>query len=233
MPSTKENPRYTLEVCTASLRSVIHAVEGGAERIELCSALSVGGLTPSVGLLKVVRELFPKLKIHVLIRPREGNFVYSESEVREMEYDISSALPYADAIVGGAMTEAGDIDRKTTQRLITASQGLPFTFHRAFDVSRTPMEAVEILKEIGCTRLLTSGTMSTAEEGISVIRRLVDKSEGRIIILPGGGVTLKNIHKILEQTGATEIHGSASIRLPDGRQETSARIVHDFLSSIS
>ena len=105
---------YTLEVCTASIRSVQAAVAGGAKRIELCSALSVGGLTPSLGLLREVRTLYPELRIHVLIRPREGDFVYSEEELRVMERDIEAVLPYADSIVSGAMTSAGDVDEVAT-----------------------------------------------------------------------------------------------------------------------
>ena len=224
--------RYTLEVCSASLRSVLHAVAGGAERIELCSALSVGGLTPSIGLLRVVRELYPQLRIHVLIRPREGDFVYCEEELHVMERDIEAALPYADAIVSGAMTAAGDVDRVATRRLLEAAQGVPFTFHRAFDVSRAPLEALETLQELGCTRILTSGTKATAEEGIPLIRQLVDRADGTITILPGGGVTSENIKKIVTETGAREIHGSASLRLPDGTQETSTAMVQSFLRAL-
>lgn len=233
MSGMKKAREYTLEVCTASMRSVLHAVEAEAKRIELCSALSVGGLTPSIGLLKEVRELFPKLRIHVLIRPREGDFVYTEEELRVMERDIKEALPYADAIVCGAMTKSGDIDKVSTKRLIDASEGLPFTFHRAFDVSRDPLEALEVLKELGCTRILTSGTKPTAEEGIPIIRQLVDRAEERITILPGGGVSEDNIMKILEETGVREIHGSASIYLPDGTQETSVDRVRSFLEALA
>lgn len=224
---------YTLEVCTASMLSVLHAVEAGAKRIELCSALSVGGLTPSIGMLKEVRELFPKLRIHVLIRPREGDFVYTVEELRVMERDIKEALPYADAIVCGAMTKSGEVDGVGTKRLIDASEGLPFTFHRAFDGVRDPFEALEILKALGCTRILTSGTKPTAEEGIPIIRQLVDSAKDCITILPGGGVSESNIMKILVETGAREIHGSASIYLPDGTQETSATRVRSFLEALA
>lgn len=223
---------YTLEVCTASMRSVQAAVAGGAKRIELCSALSVGGLTPSLGLLREVRTLYPKLRIHVLIRPREGDFVYSEEELRVMERDIEAALLYADAIVSGAMTPAGTVDEVATRRLLERSQGVSFTFHRAFDQSQNPLKALETIQSLGCARILTSGTRETAESGIPIIRQLVERAAGAITILPGGGVTASNIKRILNETGAQEIHGSASIRLPDGRQETDADIVRDFLKAI-
>ena len=223
---------YTLEVCTASIRSVQAAVAGGAKRIELCSALSVGGLTPSLGLLREVRTLYPELRIHVLIRPREGDFVYSEEELRVMERDIEAVLPYADSIVSGAMTSAGDVDEVATRRLLERSQGVAFTFHRAFDQSQSPLEALETIRALGCTRILTSGTKDTAEAGIPIIRQLVEHAAGAIMILPGGGVTASNIKRILTETGAREVHGSASLHLPDGRQETSADIVRRFLKAM-
>ena len=223
---------YTLEVCTASMRSVQAAVAGGAKRIELCSALSVGGLTPSLGLLREVRALHPELRIHVLIRPREGDFVYSEEELRVMERDIEAVLPYADSIVSGAMTSAGDVDEVATRRLLERSQGVAFTFHRAFDQSQSPLEALETIRALGCTRILTSGTKDTAEAGIPIIRQLVEHAAGAIKILPGGGVTASNIKRILTETGAREVHGSASLHLPDGRQETSADIVRSFLKAM-
>ena len=223
---------YTLEVCTASMRNVQAAVAGGAKRIELCSALSVGGLTPSIGLLREVRALYPELRIHVLIRPREGDFVYSEEELRVMERDIEAALPYVDAIVSGAMTPAGTVDEVATRRLLERSQGVSFTFHRAFDQSQNPLEDMERICALGCTRILTSGTRETAEAGIPIIRQLIERAAGAITILPGGGVTASNIRRILTETSAQEIHGSASQRLPDGRQETSADIVRNFLKAI-
>lgn len=223
---------YTLEVCTASIRSVQAAVAGGAKRIELCSALSVGGLTPSLGLLREVRTLYPELRIHVLIRPREGDFVYSEEELRVMERDIEAVLPYADSIVSGAMTSAGDVDEVATRRLLERSQGVDFTFHRAFDQSQSPLDSLETIRALGCTRILTSGTKDTAEAGIPIIRQLVEHAAGAIMILPGGGVTASNIKRILTETGAREVHGSASLHLPDGRQETSADIVRRFLKAM-
>ena len=221
-----------LEVCTGSLQSVINAVKGGAQRIELCSALSLDGLTPSLGLIKTVRKMFPKLTIHTLIRVREGDFCYNEGEIKVMETDIKEILSYTDAIVCGALTADGDIDIATTRRLIDACEGKPFTFHRAFDVCRNPLKALDELAALHCTRVLTSGQAPTAETGIPALKEYVKHVEGRMTILPGGGVTPLNAKKILAETGATEIHGSASGVVESGRKETLTEIVAQILQQI-
>lgn len=221
-----------LEVCTGSLQSVINAVKGGAQRIELCSALSLDGLTPSLGLIKTVRKMFPKLTIHTLIRVREGDFCYNEGEIKVMETDIKEILSYTDAIVCGALTADGDIDIATTHRLIDACEGKPFTFHRAFDVCRNPLKALDELAALHCTRVLTSGQAPTAETGIPALKEYVKHVEGRMTILPGGGVTPLNAKKILAETGATEIHGSASGIVENGRKETLTEIVAQILQQI-
>jgi copper homeostasis protein len=198
------------EVCTGNLASVIAAVEGGAERIELCSALSLDGLTPSIGLLKYVRQTFPLLKIHVLIRSCEGGFVYSKDDLDTMLLDIHEASSYADGIVCGALTQEGDIDTEALRLMVEASEGKPFTFHRAFDKCRNPQEALEQIIDAGCKRILTSGQQPTAEQGIPLLHELNKQANGRIIIMPGGGVNEKNARLILDQTGCIEIHGSCS-----------------------
>ena len=221
-----------LEVCTGSLQSVINAVKGGAQRIELCSALSLDGLTPSLGLIKTVRKMFPKLTIHTLIRVREGDFCYNEGEIKVMETDIKEILSYTDAIVCGALTASGDIDIATTRRLIDACEGKPFTFHRAFDVCRNPLKALDELAALHCTRVLTSGQAPTAETGIPALKEYIKHTEGRMTILPGGGVTPLNAKKILAETGATEIHGSASGVVESGRKETLTEVVAQILQQI-
>ena len=198
------------EVCTGNLASVIAAVEGGAERIELCSALSLDGLTPSIGLLKYVRQTFPLLKIHVLIRSCEGGFVYSKDDLDTMLLDIHEASSYADGIVCGALTQEGDIDTEALRLMVETSEGKPFTFHRAFDKCRNPQEALELIIDAGCKRILTSGQQPTAEQGIPLLHELNKQANGRIIIMPGGGVNEKNARLILDQTGCIEIHGSCS-----------------------
>ncbi|ELX68393.1 copper homeostasis protein CutC [Prevotella nigrescens] len=221
-----------LEVCTGSLQSVINAVKGGAQRIELCSALSLDGLTPSLGLIKTVRKMFPKLTIHTLIRVREGDFCYNEGEIKVMETDIKEIFSYTDAIVCGALTADGDIDIATTRRLIDACEGKPFTFHRAFDVCRNPLKALDELAALHCTRVLTSGQAPTAETGIPALKEYIKHTEGRMTILPGGGVTPLNAKKILAETGATEIHGSASGVVESGRKETLTEVVAQILQQI-
>ncbi|WP_314666743.1 copper homeostasis protein CutC [Prevotella aurantiaca] len=221
-----------LEVCTGSLQSVINAVKGGAQRIELCSALSLDGLTPSLGLIKTVRTLYPQLTIHALIRVREGDFCYTEEEIRAMESDIKALLPYADAIVCGALTPKDNIDIPSTRRLIEACEGKPFTFHRAFDVCNNPLKALDELIELNCTRVLTSGQAPSAEAGISTLKEFVKHTEGRMIILPGGGVTPLNAKKIIAETGAIEVHGSASGMTKSGRKETLTEVVAQILQQI-
>lgn len=217
-----------LEVCTGSLSSVVAAVEGGAQRIELCQALSLDGLTPSIGMLSLVRELYPELTIHVLIRAREGDFVYDRREVRAMERDIRAALPYADGIVVGALTRGGDVDMAAMGCLVQAAEGRPVTFHRAFDVCRDPLVALEQIIGLGCRRILTSGQQPTALQGIPLLRQLRDLSDGRLIIMPGGGVNIGNARMILDQVGTSEIHGSCSA----GTGQTDAASVRQIIKSI-
>lgn len=226
----KEQVKRTklFEVCTGNFQSVTAAVEGGASRIELCSALPLDGLTPSLGLLKAVRELYPTLTIHVLIRPREGDFVYTEEEVRIMEADIRASLSYADGIVIGALDAEGSIDEAATRRLVEASEGKPVTFHRAFDVCRDPMKALEQIIGLGCKRILTSGQQPKAAEGIGLLKALQQQAGDRLIILPGGGVNESNARLILDQTGCMEIHGSAS----GGQGVTSADAVRKIIATI-
>lgn len=218
-----------LEVCTGSLQSVEQAVVGGARRIELCSALPLDGLTPSYGMLQTVRMLYPQLTIHVLIRPREGNFVYSEAGLLTMERDIKAARPLADGIVVGALTPQGDIDFVATERLVRAAEGLPVTFHRAFDVCRNPFVGLEQLIRLGCRRVLTSGQQPTALQGVSLLRQLTDLAGDRLIVLPGGGVNKANARQIIDLTGTCEIHGSCSNGLP----HTDAAEVRAVLASLA
>lgn len=218
---------YIFEACTANMASVEEAVLGGAERIELCTALPLGGLTPSLGMLKTIRQHFPPLTIHVLIRPREGDFVYRKDEIAVMECDIKEILPYADGIVCGALLPNGDIDMDAMRRLVSAANGKPITFHRAFDVCRDPIMALEQIIDLGCHRLLTSGQQPTALEGIPLIRQLQSLAAGRIIIMPGSGVNERNVRQIIDQTGVSEIHGSVSINGITNR-ETVRKIVKEL-----
>ncbi len=196
-----------LEVCCGDMQSVLAAKAGGANRIELCRALDVDGLTPSKEVMEEAIGL--GIPVQVLIRPREGNFVYNEAEVESMIRDIRLAKRLgANGVVIGALKPDGSIDEETIRYLVEAAKGLSITFHRAFDVCSQPLEALEQIIALGCHRLLTSGQAATAEQGIPLIKQLVELAGERLSIMPGSGVNPENACKILSETGAKEIHGS-------------------------
>lgn len=201
------NSQPILEVCCADLQSVRAAKEGGAHRVELCQALGLDGLTPSAGMIASAVEM--GIPVQVLIRPREGDFFYGKDEVLCMQRDIHVAKRLgANGVVIGALKPDGSIDEETVRRLVGEAEGLSITFHRAFDVCAQPLEALEQIISLGCHRLLTSGQAPTAEQGIPLLKKLVEQSSGRIIIMPGAGVNPQNARRILSDTGACEIHGS-------------------------
>ena len=198
-----------LEICAGSVESAIAARDGRAQRIELCAALEVGGVTPSAGLIAEARKI-EGLTLNVIIRPRGGDFLYNEYEATCMEQDIHTCRQLGvDGVVIGALTAEGDIDTVLCKRLIAAADGMSVTFHRAFDMCRDPRKALEELIEMGCDRVLTSGQATTAMAGIPLLKELVELADGRIIIMPGCGVNSGNAAAILNATGATEIHASA------------------------
>lgn len=204
--------KYQLEVCVGTLRSACAARDGGAQRVELCSGLGEGGLTPSAGLIRQVVAL--GIPVQVLIRPRGGDFLYTPAEVSIMEYDVRQAVALgAHGVVIGALTREGDVDVDVCQRLVAAAQGHSVTFHRAFDVCRHPQQALEDIIRLGCDRILTSGQAANAMEGIPMLCQLVQWAQGRICIMPGCGVTADNGRHILQQTGAHEIHASLRHRV--------------------
>lgn len=203
-----------LEICAGSVESVIAARNGGAARVELCAALEIGGITPSMGLIAQARKV-EGIALNVIIRPRGGDFLYNEQEIACMEQDIHTCKALgADGIVIGALTADGDIDTALCRRLIAAADGMSVTFHRAFDVCREPQKALEDIIALGCDRLLTSGQAATAEKGIALIKELMEQADGRIIIMPGCGVNSDNAAHILKETGASEIHASARLSRP-------------------
>ena len=198
-----------LEICAGSVESAIAARDGGAQRIELCVALEVGGVTPSAGLIAEARKI-EGLILNVIIRPRGGDFLYNEYEAACMEQDIHTCRQLGvDGVVIGALTAEGDIDTMLCKRLIAAADGMSVTFHRAFDMCRDPHKALEELISIGCDRVLTSGQAATAMAGVPLLKELVEQADGHIIIMPGCGVNSGNAAEILNSTGATEIHASA------------------------
>lgn len=198
-----------LEICAGSVESAIAARDGGAARIELCAALEIGGTTPSAGLIAEARKI-EGIVLNVIIRPRGGDFLYNEHEAACMEQDIRTCRQLgADGVVIGALTAEGDIDTALCKRLIDAADGMSITFHRAFDMCRDPKKALEELIAIGCDRVLTSGQAATAEAGLPLLKELVQQAAGRISIMPGCGVNSGNAARILQATGAVEIHASA------------------------
>lgn len=221
--------KLTLEVCCADLHSVRAAIEGGAHRVELCQALGLDGLTPSAGMIETAAGM--GIPVQVLIRPREGDFVYDEDEVLCMQRDIRHAKRLGvHGVVIGALKPDGSIDSETVRRLVSEAEGLSITFHRAFDVCAQPLEALEQIIALGCHRLLTSGQAPTAEQGIPLLKELVEQAAGRIIIMPGAGVNPQNAHRILTETGAREIHGS--LRTADHTDAEQVRaVVNSFKSS--
>lgn len=198
-----------LEICAANIQSAINAEKAGAHRIELCSELAVGGITPSFGM---VQEVLKKvcLPVFVLIRPRSGNFTYSNDEFEMMKADILQCKKMGCAgIVSGVLNNDNTLDVKRTKELAALSKPLPFTFHRAFDWVPNPAEALESLIGIGVNRVLTSGQKTTAEQGIALLIQLKDQTKGRIQILPGGGIHENNVN-LFKDAGFEEVHASAS-----------------------
>lgn len=205
-----------LEICAGSVESAIAARDGGAQRIELCAALEVGGVTPSAGLIAEARKI-EGVVLNVIIRPRGGDFLYNGYEAACMEQDIRTCKQLGvDGVVIGALTADGDIDTTLCKRLIAAADGMGVTFHRAFDMCRDPQKALEELISLGCDRVLTSGQAATAQAGIPLLKGLVEQAAGRIIIMPGCGVNSSNAAAILQATGANEIHASARKSIGSG-----------------
>jgi len=197
------------EVCVDSIRGIIAARDGGAHRVELCAGLIEGGITPSLGMVLVAREI-RDIAVHMMIRPRGGDFLYGAEELVAMETDIATAKSAGvDGFVFGALDADGNIDRGMTQRLIARARPASVTFHRAFDMTPDPFVALRTLIELGVDRVLTSGQEPTAHEGAELIGELARAAGDRIIVMPGGGITAKNVGRIVAMTGAREIHFAA------------------------
>lgn len=199
---------YKIEIATTDFNTTKSAVEGGANRIELCCGLAEGGITPSLGLIKVCRELFT-IQLFPIIRPRGGDFLYSDEEFDIMVEDVKMCKQLdCDGIVTGMLNTDGTIDVERMEQIIETAYPLEVTFHRAFDRCKDPFEALEQLINIGCSRILTSGQQPTASLGIELIAKLVEAADERIIIMPGSGVRAENIRELAERTKAREFHSS-------------------------
>lgn len=241
-----------LEVCAGDIDSVVAAAAGGASRVELCSALGEGGVTPSIGFIRSALRV-PGIRVHVLIRPRGGDFLYTPAEVDCMVEDIVAAREAGvQGVVIGALTPEGDIDMEACRKMMNAAAGISVTFHRAFDLCRDPHKALEDIISLGCDRILTSGLAQSALEGKDNLAELVKRSDGRIIILAGAGVSQHNAAEIIKGAGTNEIHASARASVESGmkfrhsgvsmgtpgsdeysRKVTSPEIVKEIVSQIN
>ncbi len=203
----------TLEICIDSVHSAIEAQKGGADRVELCANLFEGGTTPSAGCISLTRKQID-IGLFVLVRPRGGDFLYSDLELQIIKKDIEIAKNLgADGIVVGILTLDGQVDTEKMKTLMDLSYPLPITFHRAFDMTAEPLRALEDIISLGAQRILTSGQEKTAYEGTDLLAELVRRAGNRISIMAGGGVTARNIPKIHQLTGITEFHSSARQRI--------------------
>ncbi len=204
-----------LEICVDSMESAIIAQEAGADRIELCSCLDCGGLTPSLGAITSAKNLLT-IPIHVLIRPRIGDFCYSDLEFQQMLRDVRLAKDTkTEGVVFGILTPEGNVDIFRTGLLIEAARPLRVTFHRAFDFCADPLQAMEELISLGVDRILTSGQKNTAIEGSALLKELIQQADNRIIIMPGAGINSQNLLELIKETQAKEVHLSASKFLPN------------------
>ena len=200
--------KYIIEIATSDFATTKTAVEGGADRIELCANLAEGGTTPSYGHIRQCREAFDTL-IYAIIRPRGGDFLFTEEEFSVMLQDVKLCKELGcDGVVIGLLNADGTIDLKRTSKLVDAVYPLGVTFHRAFDRCSNPFEAMEQLIQIGCERILTSGQKPSATDAVELIEQLYREADDRIIIMPGSGVRKENIKMLAEKTGCTEFHSS-------------------------
>ena len=203
-----------IEICLDSVESVIIAERAGADRVELCSDLFEGGLTPTVGTFLLAKER-TNIPINVMIRPRGGDFCYSDIEFKVMKKE---ALFFkengADALVFGILTPDGEIDKIRTKELIDIARPLPVTFHRAFDMTRDAFRSLDTLLSLGVDRVLTSGLEATVLEGADTLRALVERAGERVIVMPGSGINERNFNKIKNLIGAKEYHMGLSSSIP-------------------
>jgi len=210
------NRRYLLEISVETLEAAMAAQRGGADRLELCGNLSIGGVTPSIELMRTVREQL-RIPVFTMIRPRGGDFVYSETEFAEMKRSIAEAKRAGmDGVVLGILKNERRVDIGRTQELVEFARPLHVTFHRAFDDCADLREALEDVIQTGANRILTSGGAKSAPEGASMLAELVQLARERVVILLGSGINASNISEVAKHTHAREFHSGLSTRLPYG-----------------
>lgn len=207
--------KILLEICCGSIDDAIQSEKGGADRVELCSALFLGGLTPSIGTIQEAKRRL-KIPIIVMVRPRGGGFCYTDAEFATMERDAEAAAENgADGIVFGILKDDGRIDERRTKRIRRIIGKRQAVFHRAFDVTPDPLSALDQLIDFGITRILTSGQKDTAPEGVELIAKLLERADKRIEILPGGGIRPYNMTEIVRRTRCRQIHMTAWAKVQD------------------
>ena len=210
---------FLVEVCANGVESCIAAQEGGADRVELCAGIPEGGTTPSYGEIKVARRVLTTTRLHVIIRPRGGDFLYSDLEVERMAADIAACRDLGvDGVVFGCLNADGTFDVEKNHYLIECSKGMSVTCHRAFDRAANPEEALETLIDLGFDRILTSGQQPKAIQGADLLAQLNRQAAGRIILMAGSGVTEQNIRELQEITGLHEFHFSGREPQPSAMQ---------------
>lgn len=216
--------RPVIEICVDSVESAIAAEVGGADRVELCSNLMEGGTTPSAGAITLARENLA-IKLHVIIRPRGGDFYYSDIEFDVMLRDIATAKELgADGIVIGILLADGTVDVKRTRELVEIARPMSVTFHRAFDMTRDAFEALETLMDLGVDRILTSGQEPSAIEGLDMITQLVERAGKRITIMACGGLRTATVGRVIAQTKVTEIHATGFVDKASEMQYRNERV---------
>jgi copper homeostasis protein len=197
------------EICVDSVAGVRAAKAAGAHRVELCANLLEGGTTPSRGTIRAARRI-DGIKLHVIIRPRGGDFLYDEDEFAAMTVDIDTAKAEgADGVVIGILTTEGEVDAPRTRELIARARPMSVTFHRAFDMARDPFKALTTLIELGVDRILTSGQEASVLEGLPLIAELIRRAGDKIIVMPGAGITARNVDRIIAEAKPKEMHFAA------------------------
>jgi copper homeostasis protein len=213
-----------IEVCVDSVESAVAAEKGGAQRVELCCALLEGGLTPSAGAIALARKRLG-IGLHVIIRPRGGDFLYTDVEHDVMLRDVETAKELgADGVVIGALTASGEVEARRTRELAERARPMSVTFHRAFDMTRDPFEALESLIALGIDRVLTSGQEESALEGLDLLRELVGRARDRITIMVCGNLTEKNIERVARETQTTELHITGFVDVESGMSFRNPRV---------
>ncbi|HIF9128123.1 TPA: copper homeostasis protein CutC [Photobacterium damselae] len=205
---------FQLEVCIDNIESLHLAQQGGATRIELCSSLALGGLTPNFGFMQAAAK-YAQVPVYAMIRPRQGDFLFTDQDMEIMLADVYAAKQASlSGVVLGVLTDQGQVDKDQLKALIHQAQGMGVTFHRAIDQCIDPMATLDILMSLGCERVLTSGLKANAYDGREMLKEMVTYCGKRLSIMAGAGVTAENVGQIISDTGVREIHLSGKTTRP-------------------